>query len=138
MNLGRGTGPSGVSVTVKSQGHVEIYIDASNAVRHCIYTRCRIYDLDITGPALCSQLFPNASLNRAIQSVSLALLYPSSIYLPTAPPPLRTPEPDQALPANLIPTLQQRCYIYVERAIHLRIRQQLVYSLQCRCERVCR
>ena len=70
-------------MTVKSQGHVEIYIDASNAVRHCIYTRCRIYDLDITGPALCSQLFPNASLNRAIQSVSLhSFTLPPSTYLP--------------------------------------------------------
>lgn len=58
--------------------------------------------------------------------------------LPTPPPPLRTPKPDQTLPADPIPALQQRRYVDIERTIHLRIRQQLMYSLQGRRERVCR
>lgn len=61
---------------------------------------------------------------------------PFTPSLPTTPPLLPTPKPNQALPANLIPTLQQRRYVHVEGAIHLRVRKQLVYSLQRRSERV--
>ena len=54
----------------------------------------------------------------------------------TEPPPLPTPKPHQALPANLIPALQQRRYIHIERTIHLRVRKQLVDGLQRRRKRV--
>ena len=80
-----------------------------------------------------SQFTPSLS-----QYSPLSLPNPSLqlVTLPTSPPPLPTPEPHQALPANLIPALQQRRYIYIERTIYLRIRKQLVDGLQRRCERV--
>ena len=89
-------------------------------------------------------LFPNAALIRQVVSihpVSLTM-FPSSFTKPnpstTYPPPLPTPKPHQTLPANLIPALQQRRYIHIERTIHLRVRKQLVDGLQRRRKRICR
>lgn len=80
-------------------------------------------------------------LNRPIRSLSFAIFPLTKIRptrLPTAPSPFPTPKPHQTLPANFIPTLQQRRYIHVEGTIHLWIRKQLVDSLQSRRKRVCR
>ena len=75
--------------------------------------------------------FPNTSLVRfdaQIKSIRL--------FLPTTPPLLPAPKSNQALPTNLIPTLQQRRYIHIKRTVHFRVREQLMDSLQRRRERV--
>ena len=116
--------------------YVKTYIDAHIAVDCCSH----IANLCGICPAVPKHLAH--SLNGATQTISFTsfppLPNPDPVYLPTTPPPLPTPISDQTFPANLIPTLQQRRYIHVERTIHLGIRKQLVYSLERRCERVCR